>query len=180
MIGLGIDPGAANCAYSIQIISDDPYYSFLKESYLEKPELTEHGFLVKTHQFCKADYFDRSLLRQSVAEVLELVQRHGVDFAAFERWTPRPGCPVPSWVERVQFVLGALYYALPCKLWAIQASAWKKKFLTRYKIDSTRSFFGDELKTEHEADSALICAYVFEKNIRQDPPKIPRSKKIKL
>jgi hypothetical protein len=177
LILLGIDPGSANCGFSIiQTPQDDPHYSFIREAYLEKPDIIKHGFLVKTHQFCQADYLDRSLIRQAIAEVLGIIQDHGIDAVGFERWMARPGRPVPGWVERLNYVLGALYYAVPCKLYSVQASAWKKRFLNRYGIESTQTFFGGELKSEHEADASMIAAYVWETNFRIEEKKVRKKK----
>jgi hypothetical protein len=163
---LGLDPGSKNFAWSVIEVLD-PQYSFRKAEYLEQPTVLEFGFMEKSHTFCGSDLITRDLLKDAIGEISDIIERLNVDACAYERFQARPGQPTPGWAERLQWVLGSLYYACPVEIHHVQASAWKKLFLTRYKITSTQTFFGGKFNCEHQGDASLIAAYTWEQKYRQ-------------
>lgn len=168
MLILGLDPGTKNFAYSI-IKVDSLDYDFLKEEYLELPDIQETGMLKETYEFCKADTMQRDLLLSAVKEVSNLVKQKNIDVIGFERWMARPGQPVPGWVERLNYTLGALFYSTKIPIYHVQPSAWKVTIKRRYGIESTKTLFGGKIGTEHEADASLIAVYVHQKYLKTKP-----------
>jgi Holliday junction resolvasome RuvABC endonuclease subunit len=160
MILLGLDPGTVNFGYSVIKVDEDQ--SHLKESYVEHPEILEHGLLTQIILYSNADDLDRELMRGAVSEILEICIRNGVDRIAIERWAKRPGQAVPMWVERLNHVIGAIIYSSAVPIKAIMASSWKRRILNRYGIKSTKTYFQGAVKTEHAGDASMIALYLHE------------------
>ena len=176
MLILGLDPGTKNFAYSI-IKVDDPEYNFLKEDYLELPDVLETGMLKETYEFCKAETMQRDLLIAAVKEITTMAKDKNIDVVGFERWMARPGQVVPGWVERLNYTLGALLHSTKIPIYHVQPSAWKVTIKRRYGIESTKTLFGGKMKTEHEADASLIAVYVHQKYLRITPKKPKKAAK---
>ena len=140
MLILGLDPGTKNFAYSI-IKVDDPEYNFLKEDYLELPDVLETGMLKETYEFCKAETMQRDLLIAAVKEITTMAKDKNIDVVGFERWMARPGQVVPGWVERLNYTLGALLHSTKIPIYHVQPSAWKVTIKRRYGIESTKTLF---------------------------------------
>ena len=167
MIIFGCDPGKTNFAWSV-IEVEDLTHNYLHTDYLEAPKVLASGFFEGANRFCQETVIQRKLLKEVVTSFLDLVSKHKAEYYVYERFMPRPGQALQGWQEKLQYTLGGILAHIDIPTYAIMASAWKTKFLCRYKITSTKSYFGGALKSEHEADASLIALYAYHTWFKQE------------
>jgi hypothetical protein len=141
------------------------------------PEILATGLFQQTIKYCNHELMDVQLLRLAYLEILDIVKQYNIEAVGFERFMGRPDKPTfGAWVERLTMLLGVIYHNSDLPVFAIQPSAWKTKLLRRYEIASTKTFFKDFVKTEHEGDALGIALYVHEQKLRKEAPKVRKSK----
>lgn len=155
---LGLDPGSKNFGYAV--VNVDSNYSYLKDTYVEVPEILEHGLLKNISMYFEIDSLDCQLLRASVQEINEICLRYAVEKIVIERWMGR-GEFMPGWVERLNHIIGVMIYSSPIPIRAITASSWKVRILKRYGIKSTKTLVG-LVKSEHAGDAVMMATYLHE------------------
>jgi hypothetical protein len=176
---LGLDPGIKNFGFGVINIPDITY-SYLKDTYIEIPEILESGLLQNIPLYFNKVELDPHLLRLSIQELQGICLRHSVDKIGIERWMGR-GTFMPGWVERLNHIIGVMLYSSPIPIKALTAASWKTKILKHYNIKSTKTLLGNQVKTEHAGDAIMQATYIHELDLidylKEEKKKTKKEKK---